>query len=126
MESIATWSLQNNKERYSLTLRLANVAGAQPLKSAGGIHSMGVMVNGAGFIVTPEEAQHLGLGRIPGIENHIRLYRNGRDLTSESRNVMIIDLYGLDEDDVLARYPEIYQWVVESVKPERDANKDRT
>ena len=40
----------------------------------------GVQTIGSGFIITPAEAESLGLGTQPGIENHIRGYRNGRDL----------------------------------------------
>ena len=57
----------------------------------------GVKLHGDGFIVTPQEAEHLGLGKRPGLESHIRHYRNGRDLTSKPRGSMVIDLFGLDE-----------------------------
>jgi hypothetical protein len=77
---------------------------------------------GRGFIVTPEQATALGLRRIPGVENHIRPYLNGRDLTQRSRGVMVIDLFGLNEAEVRQRFPEVYQWVLERVKPERDHN----
>jgi hypothetical protein len=70
--------------------------------------------------VTPEEAANLGLGRIVGLENHIRLYRNGRDLTQQPRGVMVLDFFGLKSDEFRLRYPEAYQWVRERVKPERD------
>ncbi len=46
----------------------------------------------AGFIVTPAEAEHLGLGKRMDSSKHIRDYRNGRDLTSRPRGVMVIDL----------------------------------
>lgn len=39
-------------------------------------------LHGSGFIVGPEEAEHLGLGKRDGLEQHIRPYRNGRDLTA--------------------------------------------
>jgi hypothetical protein len=55
----------------------------------------GVKLHGKGFIVTPSEAEHLGLGRRLGLENHIWHYRNGRDLTGTPRGVMVIDLFGL-------------------------------
>jgi ribosomal protein L29 len=82
----------------------------------------GVKLHGSGFIVTHEQAKALGLGRVPGLEHHIRRYLNGRDLTRRSRNVMVIDLFGLTEADVRRRFPEVYQWVFERVKPERDQN----
>jgi hypothetical protein len=83
-------------------------------------------LHGAGFIVTPEIAASLGLGRIDGLEQHIRPYLNGRDLTGKSRNVMVIDLFGLSSEEVLKRYPEVFQWVSDRVKPERDQNRRGT
>jgi hypothetical protein len=104
----------------------ANVAGTKPLRANERLSNRGVVLHGAGFIVTPEEATQLGLGRIPGLEKHIRLYRNGRDLTSRPRNVMVIDLFGLTEEQVRTDYPEVYQRIFERVKPERDHNRDDT
>jgi len=77
---------------------------------------------GAGFIVTPEKARALGLGSRPGLEAHIRDYRNGRDLLQRPRGVMVIDLFGLSEQEVMERFPEVYQHVLIKVKPERDSN----
>ena len=39
---------------------------------------------------------------------------------------MVIDLFGLDADEVRRRYPEVYQHVAETVKPERDGNNRAT
>ncbi|TSE31884.1 class I SAM-dependent DNA methyltransferase [Tepidimonas taiwanensis] len=104
----------------------ANVAGATALRSNNGISYRGVIPHGAGFIVTPAEAEALGLGRVPGLEQHIRAYRNGRDLTDRPRGVMVIDLYGLTADEVRSRYPAVFQWLYERVKPERDHNPRKT
>lgn len=87
-----------------------------------GLCSRGVQLMGGGFIVTPDEASSLGLGRLPGLEAHIRPYRNGRDLTARPRDVMVIDLFGLSEQQLRTRYPAVYQWVLERVKPEREQN----
>lgn len=100
----------------------ADVAGAKPLRANDGISSPGVKLHGAGFIITPVEAQSLGLGTVPGLDAHIRQYRNGRDLTAASRGVMVIDLFGLTEVEVRARFPAVYQHVLDRVKPERDHN----
>jgi hypothetical protein len=99
----------------------ANVAAAKALRANLGLSSPGVKLHGAGFIVTREEAAQLGLGTVPGLEKHIREYRNGRDLTASPRDVMVIDLFGLSADDVRQKFPAVYQWLVERVKPERDA-----
>jgi hypothetical protein len=100
----------------------ADLTRALPLRANEGLCSPGVKLHGAGFIVTPEQATALGLGRVPGLENNIRPYLNGRDLTGHSRGVMVIDLFGLGEAEVRRRFPEVYQWVLERVKPERDQN----
>ena len=99
----------------------ADVAGAVPLRANKDLSCPGVKLHGSGFIVTPEEAATLGLGRIPGLKAHIREYRNGRDLAQSPRGAMVIDLFGLEADDVRGRFPEVYQWLLERVKPERDA-----
>ena len=99
----------------------ANVAGAGPLQANAGISCPGVKLHGAGFIISPEEAKKLGFGRIPGLEAHIRRYLNGRDLTATSRGTLVIDLFGLEAEEVRRRFPEVYQWLSERVKPERDA-----
>ncbi|MHB1698581.1 MAG: class I SAM-dependent DNA methyltransferase [Acidobacteriaceae bacterium] len=104
----------------------ADVTAALPLQSNEDLSCPGVKLHGAGFIVTPEQAAVLGLGRIPGLEQHIRPYLNGRDLTGTSRNVMVIDLFGLSSEDVRLRFPEVYQWLLDRVKPEREGKLNQT
>ena len=99
----------------------ADVAGAKPLMACLGISSRGVSLHGAGFIVTPEEAERLGLGKLDGLDRHIRAYRNGRDLAQSPRGVMVIDLLGLSANEVRQRFPAVYQLLLERVKPDRDA-----
>ncbi|HOZ50167.1 MAG TPA: class I SAM-dependent DNA methyltransferase [Candidatus Hydrogenedentes bacterium] len=103
-----------------------NVSCAVPLGGNGELSCPGVKLHGAGFIVTCEQATELGLHRVPGLERHIREYRNGRDLTQTPRDVMVIDLFGLEANDIRKRFPEVYQWVYQRVKPERDAKAGRT
>lgn len=102
------------------------VVSATALLSNSKVSNLGVSLHGLGFLVTHEDALQLGLGRIEGLEKHIHNYRNGRDLTGMSRNLMVIDLYGLGIDEVRRKFPEVYQWVFERVKPERDQNKRRS
>lgn len=101
-----------------------DVAGATPLTSNAGLASRGMALHGSGFIVTPAQADALGLGKREGLENHIRPYRNGRDLMAIPRGVMVIDLDGLTAEQVRQRFPEVYQHVLEKVKPERDQNNE--
>ncbi len=117
--------LVERRGRIFADLRIGvDVAGAQPLRANDDLSCRGVVLHGSGFIVSPETATALGLGRIEGLEKHVRPYLNGRDLTGRSRNVMVIDLFGLSSDEVLRRFPEVYQWVSDRVKPERDQNRE--
>jgi len=100
----------------------AEVSSAVQLESNLEISCPGVKLHGAGFIVTKEESDSLGLNSNPELEKYIRDYRNGKDLTDKPRGVKVIDLFSLSIDEVRSRFPEVYQWVLERVKPERDLN----
>ena len=99
-----------------------DVTVAHTLKANEELSCRGVSLHGAGFIVSPEEALLLGMGRVPELQLHIRPYRNGRDITGTPRGVFAIDLFGLTAEDVRIRFPEVYQRVWDRVKPERDQN----
>jgi hypothetical protein len=101
----------------------SNSASAVPLHANQGLAYRGMQLIGAGFIISPSEAVHLGLGRREGLQAHIRPYRNGRDLLGNSRGAMVIDLFDLSEKDVRQHYPEVYQHILTAVKPERDQNR---
>ncbi len=98
----------------------SDVTAALALRANDRLCSPGVKLHGNGFIVTKAQAVHLGLGRRPGLEDHIRDYRNGRDLAGHSRGAMVIDLFGLTADQVRDRFPEVYQHLLASVKPSRE------
>jgi hypothetical protein len=101
-----------------------DIAATKPLAANSELCSRGMALHGAGFIVKPEEAAVLGLGRLSGLEKYIRPYLNGRDMAAVSRRVMVIDLFGLAVEQVRGKYPEVYQWVYTRVKPERDQNNE--
>jgi hypothetical protein len=103
-----------------------NTTATVPLKANERLSCRGVSLHGAGFIVTPEKARELGLGAIRGLERHIREYRNGRDITSRPRGVMVIDLFGLTAEEVRTRFPAVYQHLVDHVKPAREARQGGT
>jgi hypothetical protein len=115
-------SLLARAGRISADLRTgADLTSTSALLANMGVSSPGVKLHGSGFIVTPDEARKLGLSDIAGLDRHIRVYRNGRDLTDRPRGAYVIDLYGLSVTDVFERFPAVYQWILERVKPERDA-----
>lgn len=98
----------------------ANVTDTVMLVANSKLCAMGVKLHGEGFIVTPEEADNLGFKHNPDLFQFIRKFRNGRDLTDKSRNLFVIDLFGLTSDEVRQRFPGVYQHVLENVKSERD------
>lgn len=116
---------QSGQINSDLTIGV-DVTSTTSLNSNAGVCSPGVKLHGAGFIVTQPEAELLGLGKRDGAENHFRAYRNGRDLASHARGVLVIDLFGLSADEVRSRFPELYQHVSSAVKPERDRNNRET
>ena len=119
-----TVTLSVAEGRIFANLRIgADVAGAQPLRANGGLASPGVKLHGAGFIVTPDRARTLGLGTVPGLDHHIRTYRNGRDLMATPRGVMVIDNYPLSQAELRDRFPAVFQHVYDNVRPEREQNR---
>jgi hypothetical protein len=96
-----------------------NLAEAVPLNANARLSTTGVIPHGEGMLVTHEEAVKFEQG-VP-----VKAYRNGKDLTAISRNLMVIDCYGLSAEDVRAKYPTLYQWLLDRVKPDRDANRDK-
>ncbi len=116
-----TFDTQRGKISADLTTG-ANVAATVELKANERLAYRGVQLIGSGFIVTPDEAKGLGLGKVRGLEKHICPYRNGRDINNEPRGVMVIDLFGLTEKEVRERFPAVFQHVLTTVKPERDSN----
>ncbi len=111
---------RDGKIQADLTMG-ADLGSIRPLLANELISSPGVKLHGAGFIVTPQKAQLLGLGKLEGLEKHILAYRNGRDIAQRSRGVMVIDLYPLPLQEVCDRFPAVYQHVLEHVRPERHA-----
>ncbi|MCP9237083.1 DNA methyltransferase [Lewinella sp. JB7] len=99
----------------------ADVASAIQLEANTGVSSPGVKLHGSGFIVDIEKARGLGYPN-----DVIKEYRNGRDLTSTPRGVLVIDLFGFSDREVLEKYPSVYQHLYEHVKPERDQNRRAT
>lgn len=100
----------------------ADVTAAVKLSAGAGLAHDGVKLHGSGFILRKAEAEQLGFGTRPGLERHIRPYRNGRDLTAHSRDLMVIDLFGVSAEDARRAFPEVYQHLLDTVKPERDRN----
>jgi hypothetical protein len=90
-----------------------------PLRANSGICHDGVKLHGKGFAITRAQAAALGLGKRDGLERYLRPYRNGKDLTSRTpasvRDKFVIDFFGLEEREVRASFPEVYQYLLGAV-----------
>ncbi|MFD2718930.1 class I SAM-dependent DNA methyltransferase [Hymenobacter monticola] len=100
----------------------ADLDSAGVLKSNVDLSNRGVQPIGTGFIINADKAAALGLGQLAGLENHIRPYRNGRDMTDRPRGVFAVDFFGYKDGEILAQFPTAYAHLLETVKPERDQN----
>ena len=117
-----TLKTEDGRIHANLTSGCADATKTKPLRSNEALSSPGVKLHGSGFIITPEKAVTLGLGKIKSLSNHIRPYRNGKDITDRPRKVMVIDLFGLTLAQVRESYNKVHQHVSSTVKPERDQN----
>lgn len=93
-------------------------AKAKELRANRGIACVGYQLTGQGFIVEPSQAMLLD----DSGSSIIRPLMTGRDLTQSPRGLYAIDLFGLSAEQVRSKYPSLYQWILERVKPERDQN----
>ncbi len=59
---------------------------AKELTANADLCSRGVALHGAGFLVTREQAEQMGLGTLPLANRHIRPYRHGKDITARKRS----------------------------------------
>lgn len=101
----------------------ADLVTATLLTSNLSLSNRGVQVIGSGFIISKDETRKLDPDSSLSERSLIRPYLNGKDLTQSSRNVEVIDLFGLSEDIAREEAPSLYQHVLTTVKPSRDQNK---
>jgi SAM-dependent methyltransferase len=95
----------------------SNIGKAVKLRSNEKLAGPGVKLHGAGFLVDKKSFERWG-------HKHpiVKKYLNGRDLAGKSRELFVIDFFGLSELEA-SQYPEPFQQILEKVKPERDLNR---
>jgi hypothetical protein len=105
----------------------AGVAAAQPLGSNIGLSFMGVTLVGEGFRIERSDFARLGLNDkvLPTV---VRPYRSGKELTQSAKERWVIDFFGMDEVEARRQHPQLYQRLLDLVRPSRAAkgsnNKD--
>jgi SAM-dependent methyltransferase len=94
---------------------------ALALKANAGIGCNGMMLAGRGFILDAALARHL-LARSSDAAP-IKRYLGGADLVRQPSDRWVIDAFGLDEQTLRQRFPDIYQHLLTTVKPVRMTNR---
>jgi hypothetical protein len=94
----------------------ALLSSAKPLEADRGLSFMGVIPVSLRFVLSPAEATHLGQSE----SDALRPYLSGKDLTDNRPPRQIIDFFGLSEVQARQNHPELFQHVLEFVKPFRD------
>lgn len=92
----------------------------EALQSNAGMCFQGVVPAGDGFKLSPEEARQLALDG--SASSVIKPYILGKDLVQAPQARYIIDAHGLELEAVRSRFPGIFQWLDERVRPERAHN----
>lgn len=93
---------------------------ASALKSNLNLSFMGVIPKGKAFQISPLQMAEFGLSTDD--ENPVvKPYLNGSDLTDAKPHRLILDFYGFDENQILARSPSAYQHLLNGLKPDRTA-----
>jgi hypothetical protein len=95
-----------------------------PLQSNAGLSCVGFQLSGKGFTVAEADLQHLR--KNPASHDFVQPLVSARDIVQSPRRLYAIDLFGFRIDLVREMVPEIFQWIKERVKPERDQNNRRS
>ena len=93
-----------------------------PLSANKGLACMGVKLHGKGFLLNGNEWKYIASYSPNDAHNVVKKYINGKDLTGRNRGLMVVDLFGLQEEEVRKDHPVLYQLILDRVKPEREQN----
>lgn len=120
-------SFNENRGRIQADLSVgAEVSGTNKLKSNESMCFQGVILVGDGFRLSPQEVECLRgrLGKLPEV---LRRHQSGKDLLNGDRGNWVIDLFGYDDESSVRRsFPEFYQHLVMTVRPERMQNREKS
>ncbi|MFN7213640.1 MAG: class I SAM-dependent DNA methyltransferase [Lysobacteraceae bacterium] len=94
---------------------------ARGLKANQGLAFTGMYPLGQGFVVLPEEIR-VAAGDDRNVDNVLKPFATAKDLTQRSREARIVDFYPRTMSEARDAYPNLFQWVLDRVKPERDQN----
>ncbi|MEG4323470.1 MULTISPECIES: DNA methyltransferase [unclassified Microcoleus] len=102
-----------------------DLTSTKSLNSNKSLCSVGMKTIGSAFQVPREQAIELGLGTDEKLNNYIHPYLNGRDFVQSPRGIYVIDLFGVSLDKLKVEFPNLYQYLLDFAKPERDQNRNK-
>jgi hypothetical protein len=118
-----TFSVEKGKIFANLQIG-ADISSAKPLSANLGVVTPGVIPHGEGMVVAHDVAKRINPGnQLPS--DLLRLYCNGKELLSGKLDRYVIDAFPRSEKELLREAPAIFQWLTDTVKPHRDANRDK-
>lgn len=109
--------LQNVGRIFSNLQSGADVTRVSSLRSNKDLASQGFVLGGSGFVISEDIRKNLE-------QEVVHCFLTGRDLAQIAERRFAIDVNHLTEEDLRVSYSQIYQWLLETVKPERDVNND--
>lgn len=102
----------------------ADVPSAKPLVANLGLVTPGVIPHGEGMAI--DKGTAIKINPYSDLPNELlRQYCNGRELLAGSLNRYVIDAFPRSEDELKSDAPAVFQWLSDTVKPHREANRDK-
>ncbi len=102
----------------------AEISTAKSLQANEPFCCVGYQLTGTGFVLTPEEKDELAKKDKISRGQILHPLLSARDITQETRELWVIDLFGQTAESARSNFPAVYQWVLTRVKAERDSNQD--
>jgi len=96
-----------------------DVLAAKPLQANAGIAFTGMYPLGQGFVVLPEDVE-AATGGSKNEKAPLRPFYIAKDLTQRDRKALVIDFFPRPQDECRREFPNLFQWVLTRVKPQRD------
>lgn len=116
------YSQHTGKVLADLTIG-ADISNAESLLANKGLAIKGLELGSQGFLMNRNQAEDI-LKKQPGLDCYLKPYMNGRDLTLGQPTRYVIDFHGLSERQARDCAPMLYQRLLDTVKPERQVNRE--
>ncbi|MVX46304.1 hypothetical protein GQF56_14995 [Rhodobacter sphaeroides] len=102
----------------------ADISGCKKLQSNHQLCFMGVIPHGEGMVVSEATARKISPhSDLPN--SLLRPYSNGKQLITGQLDRYVIDAFPMSEAELRNAAPAVFQWLLDTVKPLRDANRDK-